>query len=527
MSVNSIPARPSSLRPPFLASRRLAAAGLVLLAAVLSPAAASAQEITTQRLDPAAEAPVGGVLAPVVGGGFVAAWSRGLLLSFGVDQVVPDRPVAVWLSASGEKITPIRDVAGEEEPATEPLAIASARPGEAVVVLRGEGDGSVVSARRISRDGASGPLHLIETCPPGGTFDLEVRGPAGYTLVCGGHLQALAADGEPVGPPVALAAPELDPSGARGSATPDGDLWVVWNQGAADDRRAFLRRLGPDLSPETPPVLFARLGGQDGPFPPIDVAALPGGGAAVIWVGPEGVALARLVEDDGSFSSAAPILVAPGTELPASEPRAAAARGTVAFSWRETEGIFPRDIPGYLRLVPVATGVPGDRIEVDHGFPGSLAFDAVGRLAILALEPRPLDFHTYLGPRIGVVPLAVVVPPPGEGVIPDAFSGFRVHVRIGGDEPDPRIGALEPLCLPETACFSGALSGRSEVLVRIVGPKPNGRLWPTIVRLTTSRVEVWIEQLATGERRYYLLEGATPTAGELDGLFDRFGFPPE
>jgi hypothetical protein len=269
------------------------------------------------------------------------------------------------------------------------------------------------------------------------------------------------------------------------------------------------------------------LGGQGGPFPPIDVAARPGGGAAVIWVGPEGVALARLVEDDGTFSSAAPILVAPVTELPASEPRAAAARGTVAFSWRETEGIFPRDIPGYLRLVPVTTGVPGDPIAIDHGFPGSLAVGSGDRLAILALEPRPLDFHTYLSARVGVVPLATLLPPPGEGAIPDAFPGFRFHVRIGGDEPDPRIGALEPLCLPEAACFSGALPGRSEVVTRIVGPKPNGRLWPTLVRFTTSQVEVWIEQLATGERRYYLLEGATPTSGELDGLFDRFGFPPE
>jgi hypothetical protein len=510
----------------FMKSFVLALAVVSLPAGLASPSA-SAQPITTEPLDPAAETPLGGVMAPVAGGGFVAAWSRGLLLSFGVDQVVPDRPVLVWLSPSGEEITPIRAVAGEEEPATEPLAVASARPGEAVVVLRGAEDGSVLSARRITRDGATGPLHLIETCPLGGTFDLEVRGPAGYTLTCGDRLQALAADGEPVGPPVALTAPELAPSGARGSAAADGDLWVVWAEDGVDGRRAFLRRLGPDLSPETPPVLFARLGGQRGPFPPIDVAARPGGGAAVIWVGPEGVALARLVEDDGTFSSAAPILVAPVTELPASEPRAAAARGTVAFSWRETEGIFPREIRGYLRLVPVATGVPGDPIAVDHGFPGSLAVGSGDRLAILALEPRPLDFHTYLSARVGVVPLATLLPPPGEGAIPDAFPGFRFHVRIGGDEPDPRIGALEPLCLPEAACFSGALPGRSEVVTRIVGPKLNGRLWPTLVRFTTCQVEVWIEQLATGERRYYLLEGATPTSGELDGLFDRFGFPPE
>jgi hypothetical protein len=73
---------------------------------------------------------------------------------------------------------------------------------------------------------------------------------------------------------------------------------------------------------------------------------------------------------------------------------------------------------------------------------------------------------------------------------------------------------------------SGALPGRTELLMRIVGPKPNGFLWPTLVRFTTSQVEVWIRQLSTGERRYYRLDGSTPGSEELDGLFDRDGFPP-
>lgn len=60
----------------------------------------------------------------------------------------------------------------------------------------------------------------------------------------------------------------------------------------------------------------------------------------------------------------------------------------------------------------------------------------------------------------------------------------------------------------------------------MVGPKPNGRLWPTLVKFTTSTVEVWIEQLSAGMVRYYRLEGATPGSSELPGLFDRGGFPP-
>jgi hypothetical protein len=62
--------------------------------------------------------------------------------------------------------------------------------------------------------------------------------------------------------------------------------------------------------------------------------------------------------------------------------------------------------------------------------------------------------------------------------------------------------------------------------VRLVGPKPNGKLWPTIVKFTTSTVEVWIEQISTGEKRYYRLEGATRGEDELTGLFDRNGFEP-
>jgi len=64
------------------------------------------------------------------------------------------------------------------------------------------------------------------------------------------------------------------------------------------------------------------------------------------------------------------------------------------------------------------------------------------------------------------------------------------------------------------------------VFVRVVGPKPNGKLWPTMVKFSTSMVEVWIEQLTTGVVRYYRLDGASPGSSELQGLFDREGFSP-
>jgi ELWxxDGT repeat protein len=123
------------------------------------------------------------------------------------------------------------------------------------------------------------------------------------------------------------------------------------------------------------------------------------------------------------------------------------------------------------------------------------------------------------------VPKTDPLPPAGPWLSSRTLPGFEVKVRI--NNPNGTVsGVLEPDCIPETLCFSGALRGRSEVFVRVVGPRPNGRLWPTLVKFTTSEVEVWIRQTSTGTVRYYRLEGARPGFDELPGLFDREGFTP-
>jgi hypothetical protein len=104
------------------------------------------------------------------------------------------------------------------------------------------------------------------------------------------------------------------------------------------------------------------------------------------------------------------------------------------------------------------------------------------------------------------------------------FPDFRFWVRISaGDQVLP--ARRELVCLPETVCVSGALPGRSELFLRIVGPRDNGFWWPILVRFTTSRVDVWIEQTSTGVLQHYVLDAATPGSSDLDGLFDRRGFP--
>lgn len=107
------------------------------------------------------------------------------------------------------------------------------------------------------------------------------------------------------------------------------------------------------------------------------------------------------------------------------------------------------------------------------------------------------------------------------------FPDFRFQVRIFNQSaPAPLVGRKESSCLPETLCVSGAIPGRSEIFVRIVGPRPNGYLWPTIVRLTSSKVEVQIQQVSTGIVRTYVLDAVPPDVDELSGLQDRTGFQP-
>lgn len=125
--------------------------------------------------------------------------------------------------------------------------------------------------------------------------------------------------------------------------------------------------------------------------------------------------------------------------------------------------------------------------------------------------------------------------PVGGGEEPDpdgwlttaAVPGFRFRVEIlGSPGAEPLVGAKENDCLAETLCVSAALPGRVEVQLRVVGPRPNGKLWPTFTKFTTSRVEIDVEQLSTGIVKSYVLEGASPGVDELPGLFDRDGFDP-
>lgn len=122
-------------------------------------------------------------------------------------------------------------------------------------------------------------------------------------------------------------------------------------------------------------------------------------------------------------------------------------------------------------------------------------------------------------------------PPPGSGCPSGFFSDseypdfcFRVTITPAGQSSIP--GTQEASCQEDTVCVSGAVPGRSETFIRILGPRPNGFLWPTIVRFTPSAVVVDLHQLSSGDTNTYTLPAVPPGADDLSGLQDRMGFSP-
>ena len=119
----------------------------------------------------------------------------------------------------------------------------------------------------------------------------------------------------------------------------------------------------------------------------------------------------------------------------------------------------------------------------------------------------------------------VPAPPAGPWLTTASISDFQFKVRITA-AGSPLAGAKVNDCIEDTLCVSGAVAGRPEVFVRVIGPRPNGYLWPTVIRFTPSQVEVWVQQISSGQINYYILEAQSPDSEILEGLNDRTGFLP-
>ncbi len=180
-------------------------------------------------------------------------------------------------------------------------------------------------------------------------------------------------------------------------------------------------------------------------------------------------------------------------------------------------------------LGAVAPGSSGSVLVNAHGeavaqLGGSCAYVAIDD----ACDPNAyFYFGRFSRAYSAFAPFLEEPPPPPENeyFTDPEYPDWKFRVVISGGA-QPILGTHEDTCLPETVCVSGAIAGRSEVFIRVVGPKPNGKLWPTLVKFTTSQVDVWIRQLSSGDEKHYTLAGASQGVDELPGLFDRMGFDP-
>lgn len=156
----------------------------------------------------------------------------------------------------------------------------------------------------------------------------------------------------------------------------------------------------------------------------------------------------------------------------------------------------------------------GGTVTVHH----TLESGGVWRIGATSAGARDTGLYTI------TLECSTPAPPAGAWLTTTEIPGFRFKVRITAQSSI--AGSKVADCIEDTLCVSGALPDRAEVFLRVVGPRPNGLLWPTVVKLTTSQVEVWIEQESSGDIRYYFLPGASPSSSELPGFFDRNGFQP-
>src|SRR4028118_1588500 len=150
-----------------------------------------------------------------------------------------------------------------------------------------------------------------------------------------------------------------------------------------------------------------------------------------------------------------------------------------------------------------------------------------GRVAVWSLDGNGRD---VVGPHDGAQQgvLSFVgnpAPPAGPRLTSAEVPDFQFKVRItaGGSSI---AGAKVNDCIDDTLCVSGAVASRSEVFLRVIGPRPNGYPWTTVIRFTPSQVEVWVQQVRTGQINYYLPEAQAPDNEILEGLNDRTGFLP-
>jgi hypothetical protein len=133
--------------------------------------------------------------------------------------------------------------------------------------------------------------------------------------------------------------------------------------------------------------------------------------------------------------------------------------------------------------------------------------------------------YRALGVRADVTPIPPdPAPPAGPWLSAPTLPGFEFKVRVNGSAPGTQVAD----CVPETLCVAGAIPTRTELFLRVIGPRPNGFRWVEGVRFTTSRLEIWARERASapeqGPIRYYDFPAVPADSDELPGLVDKTAF---
>ncbi len=261
----------------------------------------------------------------------------------------------------------------------------------------------------------------------------------------------------------------------------------------------------------------------DGRFVVFWTDALPGGDSRGrgVWMRPYTVdgepdGAERQVDPDSERATSGALPAATGT-------------GEIWATWNAVPGPGGGD-DFFVRARPVtpggdAAGPVQDAWTFTGGSGGQARTLTGGTRGALLTSRSAGDSPLLLGLVLGDQ-AALGTPPEAYALESPEVPGFKVWVRIMAGANPPIWATETQPCLAEALCAAGALPDRAEVIVRVVGPKPNGFLWPTVVKLSTSQVEVWLEQTSSGKVQYYLLPGASPGTDQLPGMFDRNGFEP-
>jgi hypothetical protein len=145
--------------------------------------------------------------------------------------------------------------------------------------------------------------------------------------------------------------------------------------------------------------------------------------------------------------------------------------------------------------------------------------------AIWSFVPLQKPNARAMGIRAEFEPVAPTVDPPHPNVpaiTSTEFPEFRFWAQFGGN----RAGQKTTTCLPLSVCIANTSPTRAETFVRIIGPRPNGYLWVQIAKFNLNLTEVWIEQISSGDVKYYKFDTLSEDSDAIPGLVDREGFLP-